>query len=119
MASGYVTSDGKDLDSRYLAIGGKAASASYADRAGNLGGAGRVVRNGNPVQFSITGSNSYTVRSDGIVTNNSSGATTPAGIAVNGQCAGKTVFVQSGDQITIPSNGSYTKQFVLYPMKVN
>lgn len=33
MASGYVTSDGKDLDSRYLAIGGKAASASKADTA--------------------------------------------------------------------------------------
>ena len=33
MASGYVTSDVKDLDSRYLAIGGKAASASQADTA--------------------------------------------------------------------------------------
>lgn len=33
MASGYVTSDGKDLDSRYLAIGGKATSAAKADTA--------------------------------------------------------------------------------------
>lgn len=33
MASGYVTSDGKDLDSRYLGINAKAASASKADNA--------------------------------------------------------------------------------------
>ena len=33
MASGYVTSDGKDLDSRYLGISAKAASAKTADNA--------------------------------------------------------------------------------------
>ena len=35
MASGYVTSDGKDLDSRYLGKAEKAASAGYADSAGH------------------------------------------------------------------------------------
>ena len=32
MASGYVTSEGNDLDQRYLAIGGKAESAKVADK---------------------------------------------------------------------------------------
>lgn len=35
MASGYITSDGKDLDERYLAINGKAESAKTADSATN------------------------------------------------------------------------------------
>ena len=38
MTSGYVTSDGKDLDSRYLGISAKAASASKADTATTAGG---------------------------------------------------------------------------------
>lgn len=38
MASGYVTSDGKDLDSRYLGIKAKAASASKADTATTASG---------------------------------------------------------------------------------
>ena len=33
MASGYITSDGKDLDERYLGIDGKAKSAETADTA--------------------------------------------------------------------------------------
>ena len=35
MASGYITSDGKDLDERYLGIDGKAESAKTADSATN------------------------------------------------------------------------------------
>ena len=35
MASNIITADGKDLDSRYLAIGGKASSAIRADTAGS------------------------------------------------------------------------------------
>ena len=51
MASGYVTSDGKDLDQRYLAIGGKAASASVADR---LSSAVSVRRAGNVVYATVS-----------------------------------------------------------------
>ena len=35
MASGFQTSDGNDLDNRYLGINAKAASAGYADSCGN------------------------------------------------------------------------------------
>lgn len=36
MASGYITSDDKDLDERYLAINGKAKSAKMADKVSDL-----------------------------------------------------------------------------------
>ena len=71
MASGYVTSDGKDLDSRYLGINAKAKSASTADSAGRVTGSLRVLPNGNPitVQKSVPakGTASYSVTTDSFV----------------------------------------------------
>lgn len=76
MASNYVTSDGKDLDSRYLGINAKAASASKADTATtattatNVTNKGRVVRNGSVIKANINGNidtTYWTATSDGVV----------------------------------------------------
>lgn len=76
MASGFVTNDGKDLDSRYLGINAKAASASKADSATtattatNVTNKGRVVRNGSAIKGNINGNidtTYWTATSDGIV----------------------------------------------------
>lgn len=79
MASGYVTSDGKDLDSRYLGINAKAASASKADSATNATNAnyatsagtatnvtnkGSVKRSQAPIY--VSGTSQYTAPSFGI-----------------------------------------------------
>lgn len=77
MASGYVTSDGKDLDQRYLAINGKAASATNSDWAANAGHANTagglsspiaVKRTGNTVYASVyvSGVNSYRFPCSGV-----------------------------------------------------
>ena len=75
MASGYVTADGKDLDSRYLAIGGKAASASTADKAnsvawsavsGKPGIPSKLVRDGGVITASVGSQKNYSVPKTGI-----------------------------------------------------
>ncbi len=78
MASGYVTADGKDLDSRYLGINSKAASAKVADSANSISGSAvynkigvtgsaRVAVNKASTRTSAT-SISYTTSADGYVT---------------------------------------------------
>lgn len=77
MASGYVTSDGKDLDSRYLGINAKAASASKADTATTattastatgLSGNFAIAPLGSQVTFTLKNGGSYTIPANGIVT---------------------------------------------------
>lgn len=75
MASGYVTSDGKDLDSRYLGINSKAASAKVADSANSISGSavynklgvtGGARVNVNSKSTGTTGKSvSYTTTADG------------------------------------------------------
>ena len=75
MASGYVTSDGKDLDSRYLGISAKAASAKVADSANSISGSAVYnklgVTGGTVVSVSSKATNttgksvSYTTTADG------------------------------------------------------
>ena len=111
MASGYVTSDGKDLDSRYLAIGGKAASAGYADSAGNatnVTNKGAISRNGDFVSFVPGTSGTYSCPAAGVVT---SCTTVGASclVYVNGVIRGYAVFCNAGDKIKSGSEGaSYT-----------
>ena len=133
MASGYVTSDGKDLDSRYLAIGGKAASASYADSAGyansagtatNVTNKGGLYRNGNPIYTTVNHQGTYTAPSAGVVaiaaSNGSGSLTVGLGIRQNGTLyPAKAVFIQKGDVVSL-TNGDYDTPYriVLYPMRV-
>lgn len=121
MATNIVTSDGKDLDSRYLGINAKAASAGYADSAGsatNVTNKGSIVRNGNPVFATLWGQNSraWTAPSNGIL-----------------YCAepftfGKStisnernmVFVNKGDQIWIPHGSSEMQAKATFsPVKIS
>ena len=77
MASGYVTADGKDLDSRYLGINSKAASAKVADSANSISGSavynklgvtGGTRINVNSKSTNTTGQSiSYTTTADGYV----------------------------------------------------
>ena len=74
MASGYVTSDGKDLDSRYLGISAKSTSASKADTATTattantatgLSGNFAIVPLGSQVTFTLKEGGSYTIPANG------------------------------------------------------
>lgn len=121
MATNIVTSDGKDLDSRYLGINAKAASARYADSAGsatNVTNKGSIVRNGNPVFVTLWGANSraWSAPSNGILH------------CAKGFTFGKSssddernmVFVNKGDQIWIPHGGSTMQAKATFsPVKIS
>ena len=117
MTSGFVTNDGKDLDSRYLGINAKAVSAKTAD---NVTNKGSLLRNGSVIRFTIKSNGSYTATKAGICTSWDEGSGTSRGVKVNNNYAGKAVFVQSGDTITVPFvNGtSYTEDLILIPIKI-
>lgn len=116
MASGYVTSDGKDLDSRYLGINSKAASAKTAD---NVTNKGSLLRDGGAIKFTIKANGSYRVTKTGLCTANDDGSGTTRGIMVNNAYAGKTVFVQSGDTVTVPAvTGTYSENLMIIPIKI-
>lgn len=117
MASGYVTSDGKDLDSRYLGINAKAASAKTAD---NVTNKGTLLRNGSVIKVSLKSGGSYSVTKTGLCTADDDSTGTTKGIMVNNAYAGKTVFVQSGDTIRIPASTgtSYTDDLIIIPIKI-
>ena len=82
MASGFVTDDGKDLDSRYLGINAKAVSAKTADTATkantattattatNVTNKGAVSRTGSLVSISIKANGSYSCPAAGVVAMN-------------------------------------------------
>lgn len=106
MASGYVTSDGKDLDQRYLAIGDKAESAKVADR---VSSSIAIRRAGNVVYATVSlPKNSsttsvvkvpYTCPCSGVF-----GATMDIGVYVD----------FGGYQITRPSSQTGTSGYVTY-----
>ena len=111
MASGYLTSDGKDLDSRYLAIDGKAASASKADTATtatNVANKGTISRNGDFVSFVPGTSGTYSCPAAGVVTSCTTAGASSL-VYVNGVIRGYAVFCNAGDKIKSGSEGaSYT-----------
>lgn len=91
MASGYITSDGKDLDSRYLGIKDKAASASKADTATTattastatgLSGNFAIVPLGSQVTFTLKQGGSYTIPANGTMVFTSGNAQT---LTINGK----------------------------------
>lgn len=75
MASGYVTSDGKDLDARYLGINAKAKSATTADSVawGSVTGkpsiftSANALRTGTVITLGDTYFTGYTAPSNGVL----------------------------------------------------
>lgn len=123
MASGFLTNDGKDLDSRYLGINAKAASASKADTATtattatNVTNKGAISRNGNAVQVRFSGASHvpYTVPTAGLlVSNNRFGLTAGTSVWTF------SVFVNKGDKVytgTASSGDEITAYIV--PLKIS
>lgn len=111
MASGFVTNDGKDLDSRYLGINAKAASAKTADTATkattattattatNVTNKGAVSRTGSLVHISIKANGSYSCPAAGVVAMN--GATGYFEINGSPVVAG---FCNAGDTLSTRGN---------------
>lgn len=136
MASNYVTSDGKDLDSRYLGINAKATSAGYADSAGsatnanyansagtatNVTNKGSISRNGAPVYTYIPSGSRRQAAVTGIAFAGDSGASSSEKGIYN-QTANSSgnptfgCFVNKGDWIMAPGNDSVN--IVIYPVKI-
>ena len=116
MASGYVTSDGKDLDERYLGITDKAKSAEIADSAVQITSALNLIRTSTPIAVSISNSpyavNMYALASY-LGTRYTLNGTT------NLRFAGDALPVQPGDIITYSPTGSNpTNTFYLTPIKI-
>ena len=131
MASGYLTSDGKDLDARYLGINAKAKSASTADTAttatnanyansagssGSLSANAYVRRTGDPVTGTIGGV--YTVPTTGLA------AITEDYPTLNGKeigdlgirtTRGWLIFLLKGEQIR---NSGSSCNITIYPVHV-
>ena len=93
MASGYVTSDGKDLDSRYLGINAKAVSAKTADSvSGSSVSKVTGIAEVNSVSINVTqkttnnktSTATYTVPKRGLVQITCSGTSSGSGGTVSG-----------------------------------
>lgn len=110
MASGYVTSDGKDLDSRYLGINAKAVSAKTADNVTNKG----VVKRGSPIFFSASLTAPYTAAANGIV--GTGGAVTCMVNTTDTSKGSVLAYVNQGDKVYF----SYGEKTVgaLYPVVI-
>ena len=114
MASGFQTSDGVDLDSRYLGINAKAKSAATADTAAkantvtSLGSGRRVYMTGDVVYATVNAGATYNVVADSFLM--TSGAN---GLIINGKTKDKWTgslisdvglsFVKKGDQLSVKS----------------
>lgn len=136
MATNIVTSDGKDLDSRYLGINAKAASAGYADSAGsatnanyatsagtatNVTNKGSISRNGAPVYTYISSVSRIQAAVTGIAFAGDSGASSSDKGIYNQTASSERsprfgCFVNKGDWIMAPGNA--TVGIVIYPVKI-
>ena len=103
MASGFLTNDGKDLDSRYLGINAKAASAKTADTATtattatNVTNKGTLRRNGAVVYAQLTSNGTYSVPANGVIAAVGGGM----GVSLQGnQYSAGALYVNAGDVIT-------------------
>lgn len=136
MGSNYVTSDGKDLDSRYLGINAKAASASKADSATNATNAnyatsagtatnvtnkGSISRSGNPVSLYISSRSSASASVTGILFATEAAPNTDyEGIHFNDSInttGYSGCFVNKGDKIYNPGGETITVE--IYPIKIS
>ena len=110
MASGFITNDGKDLDSRYLGINAKAASAKTADNVANKGSAKR----GSVVYFTASRSRPYTAAANGVVAGKN------AACMVNTTDSNKrsnAAYVNKGDKVYLDLDS--TIQGALYPVSIS
>ena len=136
MATNIVTSDGKDLDSRYLAIGGKAVSAGYADSAGsatnanyaasagtatNVTNKGSIRRSGNPVSLYISSRSSERASVTGIAfAMEAASNTNYKGVNFGNSFSSpgySGCFVNQGDLISNPGGETITVQ--IYPIMIS
>lgn len=135
MATNIVTSDGKDLDSRYLAIGGKAVSAGYADSAGsatnanyatsagtatNVTNKGSISRNGAPVFMYISSSRAQASATGVAFASDSNSSTDAKGIynytASKTQTPTFGCLVNKGDWLYMP--GTAGVHVAIFPIKI-
>ena len=112
-----------ELDSIYLGINAKAKSAKTADTAVRLVRGGVLIRDGNPIFFSLKGakSGSYLVPKSGVISYRSDIYDYPFPIGFSGSDTegGLAVFAQAGDKVfSISGTASKTYSFTLYPMKL-
>ena len=114
MASGYQTSDGVDLDNRYLGINAKAKSAAKADTAAkantvtSLGSGRRVYVTGDVVYATVNAGATYNVVADSFLM--TPGASS---LTINGKTEDKWTgsiisnvglsFVKKGDKLSVKS----------------
>lgn len=110
MASGFVTNDGKDLDSRYLGINAKAASAKTADNVTNKGSAKR----GSVVYFTASRASPYTAAANGVVAGRN--------VACNVNTTDSTkcsnaAYVNKGDKVYLDLDS--TTQGALFPVSIS
>lgn len=118
MASGFVTNDGKDLDSRYLGINAKAASAKTADTATKANTATTATklssnvlkRSGAPIYFSVYENSDTSAPQAGIVA--TYGELT---LTVAGKSVGVATYVNKGDAIRSSAH-SGSGQVLLTPI---
>lgn len=124
MASGYVTSDGKDLDARYLGINAKANSANTADTATTATNVSKTVKRvGDFVTVKYTlnknEKRSYSMPFSGLCY--ASGVPLHIGASFNKMDLSSPVFLNNGDVITIstaPKGSWETSTLTLYLHRV-
>lgn len=124
MASGYITSDGKDLDQRYLGIDAKAKSAETADvatTATQLSTVLRVVACGDPINISLKNGATYTINEYGWLGTNGHDTSGDGAVTINGVNVAKVglymgyvdlTFVKPGDVIKHYLSGSTVCGFI-------
>lgn len=127
MASGYVTSDGKDLDARYLGINAKASSAKTADTATTATTATNVSKTVKrvgdfvTVQYTLNKGEkrSYSMPFSGLC--HASGVVSRTSASCNKMGLSSPVFLNNGEVITISAApvGSWdTANLTLYLHRV-
>lgn len=117
MASGFVTNDGKDLDSRYLGINAKAASAKTADNVTNKGAA---KRSATPIYFTISGTGAYTAASTGVISMARGFRCWFPNLSGNDdERSGQALFVNKGDVIRSTGSSGSTTYGVLVPVGIS
>lgn len=101
MASGFLTNDGKDLDSRYLGINAKAVSAATAD---NVTNKGAIRRSGGIVKFQLAHNAYYTATATGVVSAYNTHLVAFSLGSADASAVASAVFVNKGDRVYLVAN---------------
>lgn len=119
MASGFLTNDGKDLDSRYLGINAKAASAATAD---NVTNKGTIKRSGGIVKFQLVHNGYYTATATGVVSAYNSYLAAFSIGSADANAVASAVFVNKGDRVYLVAKsdtGSTKYNCALTPVSIS